>query len=81
MTTYREFLSRTEAAAYVQAQGLPLARATLQKYATTGGGPRYQKFGRRCVYRRQDLDEWIMRKLGRPVGSSSEAEVVADLGR
>ena len=81
MTTAREFLSRAEAAEYVQSHGLPLARGTLQKYATTGGGPRYHKFGHRCVYRREDLDAWIATKLGRPVASSSDAETRADRDR
>jgi len=78
MTTARAFLSRAEAAEYVQSHGLPLARGTLQKYATTGEGPRYHKFGQRCVYRREDLDAWITTKLGRPVTSSGNAEATAD---
>ena len=39
MTTARAFLSRAEAAEYVQSHGLPLARGTLQKYATTAKVP------------------------------------------
>ena len=78
MTTARAFLSRAEAAEYVQSHGLPLARGTLQKYATTGDGPRYHKFGQRCVYRREDLDAWITTKLGRPVTSSGNAEAIGD---
>jgi hypothetical protein len=78
MTTARAFLSRAEAAEYVQSHGLPLARGTLQKYATTGEGPRYQKFGQRCVYRREDLDAWMATKLGRPVTSSGNAEATGD---
>ena len=80
MTTDRAFLSRAEAAEYVRSHGLPLARGTLQKYATTGGGPRYHKFGQRCVYRREDLDAWMETKLGRPVTSSSNAEAIPDGG-
>jgi hypothetical protein len=80
MTTERAFLSRAEAAEYVRSHGLPLARGTLQKYATTGGGPRYHKFGQRCVYRREDLDAWMATKLGRPVTSSSNAEAIPDGG-
>ena len=80
MTTARAFLSRAEAAEYVQSHGLPLARGTLQKYATTGGGPRYHKFGQRCVYRREDLDAWMATKFGRPVTSSSDAEAIPDGG-
>ena len=78
MTTARAFLSRAEAAEYVQSHGLPLARGTLQKYATTGEGPRYHKFGQRCVYRREDLDAWMATKLGRPVTSSSNAETTGE---
>jgi hypothetical protein len=78
MTTERAFLSRAEAAEYVRSQGFPLARGTLQKYATTGRGPRYHKFGQRCVYRREDLDAWITTKLGRPVTSSSDDEAAVN---
>ena len=78
MITARAFLSRAEAAEYVQSHGLPLARGTLQKYATTGEGPRYHKFGQRCVYRREDLDAWITTKLGPPVTSSGNAEATGD---
>ena len=81
MTTARAFLSRAEAAEYVQSHGLPLARGTLQKYATTGEGPRYHKFGQRCVYRREDLDAWITTKLGRPVTSSGNAEASDERAR
>jgi hypothetical protein len=49
MASARAFLSRAGAAAYVRSHGLPLAPGTLQKYAGTGGGPRYHKFGQRCV--------------------------------
>jgi len=62
----------------VQSHGLPLARGTLQKYATTGEGPRYHKFGQRCVYRRENLDAWMATKLGRPVTSSGNAGAAAD---
>ena len=81
MITARAFPSRAEAAEYVQSHGLPLTRGTLQKYATTGGGPRYHKFGQRCVYRREDLDAWIATKLGRPVTSSSNAEASDERAR
>ena len=62
----------------MQSHGLPLARGKLQKYATTGEGPRYHKFGQRCVYRREDLDAWMATKLGRPVTSSGNAEATGD---
>ena len=35
----RTYLSRPEAADYIRARGLIIAKTTLQKYATVGGGP------------------------------------------
>ncbi len=64
------FLSREEAATYIKVKGLRCAKTTLQKYATTGGGPVYQKFGRAVVYTRDNLDKWIESKLS-PIQSNS----------
>ena len=69
-TTY---LSRDEAAAYVRAKGLPCAKLTLQKYATVGGGPEYQRFGSRVVYTSASLDRWIDERLSAPIASTSQA--------
>lgn len=68
-----QFLSREQAAAYVRGKGLPCAKLTLQKMATTGGGPKYQKFGNRVVYTSECMDQWIAEKLSAPIASSSEA--------
>lgn len=65
------YLSRPEAAAYVRAKGLPCTKATLQKLATVGGGPAYQRFGHRAVYRTADLDAWIESKLTTPCSASN----------
>ena len=46
----RTYLSRPEAADYIRARGLIIAKTTLQKYATVGGGPIYRRFGKRAVY-------------------------------
>jgi hypothetical protein len=64
------YLTRGEAAEYVQARGLPCARSTLGKLATVGGGPDYRKFGRVVVYTTADLDAWIATKLSAPRASS-----------
>jgi hypothetical protein len=64
------YLTRGEAAQYVQERGLPCARSTLGKLATTGGGPDYRKFGRVVVYTAADLDAWITTKLSAPRASS-----------
>lgn len=36
-----------------------LAVATLAKLRCVGGGPTYVKLGRKCVYRRGDLIDWL----------------------
>lgn len=69
------YLDRREAAEYLTARGLRVARNTLQKLATIGGGPAYRRFGGRVVYMSTDLDAWITTKLTPPRFSSSEAKV------
>ena len=72
----KERLTRQEAAEYLtEVLGTPVSFKTLQKYATVGGGPRYQKFGRRVVYAHDWLREWTESKMSRPVYSSSELGV------
>lgn len=67
----QKFLSRAEAADYINARGLPCTKLTLQKLATIGGGPVFRRFGRRAVYLPQDLDKWIDSKLSAPLASTS----------
>lgn len=67
------YLDRNQASEYVTRQGLPLAKTTLQKFATVGGGPIYRRFGRRAVYLASDLDAWIASKLSAPRQSTSAA--------
>lgn len=73
MQTQR-YYSRNEAADLIKSRGLPITRNTLQKYATTGGGPVYRRFGNRAVYLAADLDAWIEEKLSSPRASTSQAE-------
>jgi hypothetical protein len=67
----KEYLSRREAAEYVQARGLPCALATLNKLACVGGGPVIHYFGRLPRYTPSDLEAWISSKL-RSCTSTSE---------
>lgn len=67
------YLERTEAAKYLTARGLRVSKNTLQKWATVGGGPTYQRFGLRAVYTRQNLDAWADAKLSAPRCSTSQA--------
>lgn len=67
-----QYLTRTEAAAYVRDHGLPCAARTLAKLATIGGGPEYQRFGARAVYTPAALDAWIASRMSRRVRTTSE---------
>lgn len=70
----RPRLRRCEASTYIeQKHGLPVAVATLAKYATLGGGPAFNLFGRFPMYETAVLDTWAAVKLGRPRMSTSVA--------
>ena len=69
----RKRLDRAGAAAYIREEHeVPCTKATLQKLASVGGGPPYQRFGNRTFYMLKDLDAWVERKLGAPIESTSE---------
>ena len=66
-------LRREEACEYLeQVHGIPIARSTLAKYASIGGGPSFQKINRTPLYPKEELDRWANEKLGRLVRSTSE---------
>ena len=48
-----EFLTQREAAAHLR-----LSERTLERYRVAGTGPSFVKFGRRVVYRQDDLRRW-----------------------
>lgn len=58
-----QYLDRREAAEYLTRRGLKISWKTLQKKATTGGGPSYKIFGIRAVYTAEELDHWADTKL------------------
>lgn len=71
------YLSRAEAAAYIQSRGIPCSKRYLQKLAVTGGGPTYRKNGTgrnsRALYTRESLKTWIESRLSGPRSSTSQA--------
>ena len=67
-------LSRKETARALTDAGYPVAEATLATMATRGGGPVYQLFGRKPLYRWADALEWAKSRLSKPVRSTSELE-------
>lgn len=42
---------------------LHLSPKTLETMRSRGGGPPYVKFGRRVIYRRKDLEEWLAERV------------------
>jgi len=69
------FLNRREAAEFLTGRGLKTSHHTLKKLATTGGGPRYRRYGGNlCVYTEADLLQWAATKLSRPFFSTSDAD-------
>lgn len=63
---------RKEAAAFLTNLGLPIATATLAKYAVIGGGPEFQIWGRLPVYQESTLRNWAESRLGKPASSTTE---------
>lgn len=70
-------LTRAEAAEFLSERGFRVAYATLNKYATVGGGPVFESFGRRPLYRPEDLLSWVTSKTSRPRSTTSEPQTVA----
>jgi hypothetical protein len=56
------FLDRRQAAALLNQSGFPTAPATLAKLASIGGGPAFVHFGRKPLYRREDLQAWATQR-------------------
>jgi hypothetical protein len=67
-------LTRAEAATFLSERGYRVAYATLNKYATVGGGPLYESFGRRPLYRPADLLAWVASRSSGPRRSTSERQ-------
>jgi hypothetical protein len=69
------FFTRKEAAEYLTVErGLRTASSTLQKFATVGGGPEYQRYGKLAVYTQEALDTFVETKLSAPRSSTSASK-------
>lgn len=60
-------LTQTEASEYLRISG-----RTLERWRVTGDGPAYLKLGRRVLYSKQHLEEWMAERV---VNSTSEARL------
>jgi hypothetical protein len=67
-------LTRNQTAAALTEAGFPTSPATLSTKATRGGGPPYQRWGPRVIYRWGTSLEWAKTRLSTPVRSTSELD-------
>ena len=65
-------MTREEAAQYLRANYKFGSKRTLDKLATMGGGPEYQKAGPRAIYTDEALDRYALAKIGPPQLSTAE---------
>lgn len=65
-------LSRKEASDFLTERGYRTAVPTLAKLACIGGGPVYESFGRKPLYRPADLLAWVAARSSGPRRSTSD---------
>jgi len=65
-------LTRDQTGAALTACGFPIKAKTLSTKASRGGGPPYQLFGPRVLYRWGDALKWAQARLSTPRRSTSE---------
>jgi hypothetical protein len=65
-------LSRKEAAEFLTSLGYKTAQATLAKLASVGGGPVFESFGRKPLYKTADLLNWAQARSSGPRRSTSD---------
>lgn len=70
-------LTTIEAAAYIkEVHGVNVAPSTLERKRSKGGGPVFEKFNGKAIYRPPALDEWVRSNTSPPRRFVGEA--VAD---
>jgi hypothetical protein len=67
-------LPRARTAEALTEAGYPIKPATLATMGTRGGGPPFQLFGRKPLYRWGDSLAWAKGRLSEPRRSTSEAD-------
>jgi hypothetical protein len=70
-------LDSDEAVSFLNKLGYRVAKATLNKYVSVGGGPAYEKFGRARKYTGSGLLAWVASKSRAPQRNSSEQQAAA----
>src|SRR5262245_54656714 len=70
-------LNTRQAAAFLTASGYATAPATLNKLRCIGGGPAFEKFGRRPLYSQSSLLQWVQSRTSHPLRSTSDVNDTA----
>jgi hypothetical protein len=70
-------LDTRAASAFLTAIGYTTAPATLNKLRCIGGGPVFEKFGRRPLYSETSLLSWVRARTSQPHRSTSDAKNTA----
>src|SRR5262245_63142873 len=65
-------LNTRQASEFLTASGYTTAPATLNKLRCIGGGPAFEKFGRRPLYSETSLLEWVESRTTHPLSSTSD---------
>jgi hypothetical protein len=60
-----------DALAHFQACGVPMSESKLRKLCMQQAVPSIGKFGRRIVFSRQQLDQWIQANTVKPIDASA----------
>jgi hypothetical protein len=69
-------LTRKQVAQKLTASGFIISAPTLATMVSRGGGPPYQRFGPRALYRWADALAWAQGRLSAPRRSSSEGDCI-----
>jgi hypothetical protein len=67
-------LDRKAIAEALTSRGFRTKQSTLATLASRGGGPTFQKYGQRVVYKWADALSWAQSRLSDPVASTSELD-------
>jgi hypothetical protein len=74
-------LTREQTSEALKELGFPVENATLATKATRGGGPLFQKFGARVLYRWADALGWAQSRLSPPRRNTSEGDAMGQAAR
>lgn len=69
---HKLYLSRAQAADYLQERYGCYKKQTLARMAVDGTGPTFKKMGAFTYYLESDLDSWVAERMSAPVRSTTE---------